>query len=40
VSSGRLSPRLDVASFGDMESLAKAVASLEGHASAPVAAEA
>jgi ABC-type sugar transport system ATPase subunit len=40
VSDGRLSPRLDVASFADMESLAKAVASLEGHASAPVAAEA
>jgi ABC-type sugar transport system ATPase subunit len=40
VSDGRLSPRLDVASFADMESLAKSVASLEGHASAPLAAQA
>jgi ABC-type sugar transport system ATPase subunit len=40
VSDGRLSPQLDVSSFPDMESLAKAVASLEGHASARSAAEA
>jgi ABC-type sugar transport system ATPase subunit len=40
VADGRLSPRLDVASFSDMETLAKAVASLESHARAPVAAEA
>jgi ABC-type sugar transport system ATPase subunit len=40
VSDGRLSAQLDVSSFPDMESLAKAVASLESHASAPSAAEA
>jgi ABC-type sugar transport system ATPase subunit len=40
VADGRLSARLDIASFSDMETLAKTVASLESHATAPVAAEA
>ena len=35
VSDGRLSPALDVAAFADMEALAKAVAALETHGSAP-----
>jgi ABC-type sugar transport system ATPase subunit len=35
VSDGRLSPRLDVSSFPDMEALAKAVASLESHGRLP-----
>ena len=34
VSDGQLSPPLEVASFADMEALAKAVASLETHATA------